>query len=157
MSDRLAEAMTPVAAALAVAVDEESADDVAALLTNLDTAELYALAVVLAAAVDPDKPLVRTTVAGLTKQCARRAALAFHLDVTDVMGESRRREVLDARAVTYYAAHLAGDNYSQIGRVMQRDHSTVMHGVSRVAATRRLRIVAEGIAQRLGWDREDVA
>lgn len=157
MSERLAQAMTPVAAALSVAVDEENADDVAALLTNLDTRELYALAVVLAAAVDPDKPLVRSAVSAITKRCARRAAQLFVLDVADVMGASRQRDVLDARAVTYYAAHLAGDNYSQIGRVMNRDHSTVMAGVSRVATTPRLRTVAEGIAERLGWDREEAA
>ncbi|HET7407353.1 MAG TPA: helix-turn-helix domain-containing protein [Mycobacteriales bacterium] len=155
MTDRLAQAMTPVAAALAVAVDEENPDDVAALLTGLDRQELYALTVVLAAAVDPDKPLLRATVAAATKKVARRAATAFDIDLDDVMGDSRRRDVLDARAVTYYAAHLAGDNYSQIGRVMNRDHSTVMTGCSRVAATARLRAVAEQIAARFGWEREE--
>lgn len=154
MSDRLAEAMLPIAAALTVAVDEEDRGEVAHLLQPLNTEQLYALAVVLAAHIDPDRPLVRY-VAAATKKAARVSARIFDLDVEDVLSTSRRKEVLDARAVTYYAAYLLGDNYSQIGRVMDRDHSTVMSGYSRVATSPRLRHIAERVAGRLGWRRED--
>ena len=157
MSDRLADAMYPVAAALAVAVDEEDAAAINDLLTTLDTNQLYGLAVVLAAHIDPDKPLIRSGIAGATKKAARHAAHAFGIDTAEVLSDSRRREVLDARAVTYYAAHLLGDNYPQIGRVMARDHSTVMHGYTRVGETPRLRNLAHQIAGRLGWTREDDA
>lgn len=153
--DRLANAMLPVAAAITIAIDEEDAAEIERLLTGLSTQQLYALAVVLAAHVDPDRPMVRRPAsAGATKKAARRAALAFGTDIEAVMGDSRRREVLDARAVVYYAAHLLGENYSQIGRVMSRDHSTVMHGYSRVGTTPRLRGIAEQIARDLGWDRD---
>lgn len=146
--------MVPVAAALAVAVDEHDPQTVADLIVNLDRNQMNALAVVLAAHIDPDKPLLRVGLPGATKKAARAAATAFNLNTAEVMGDSRRRDVLDARAVTYYAAHLLGDNYSQIGRVMSRDHSTVMHGYGRVGETPRLRAVAARIAETLGWSRE---
>lgn len=153
MSDRLARSMTPIAAALAVAVADHNADEVANLIVGLSRNQMNALAVVLAAHVDPDKPFKRVVIANATQKAASRAAVAFGLHPSEVMSTSRRREVLDARAVTYYAAHLAGDNYSQIGRVMDRDHSTVAHALSRVGTDRRLRRIAKRIARDLGWDR----
>lgn len=51
-NDGLAEAMRPIAQRLTSAVDNDRADQVQRILTALDTQELYALAVVLAAHVD---------------------------------------------------------------------------------------------------------
>jgi chromosomal replication initiation ATPase DnaA len=152
--ERLARTMLPVAAALAVAVDEEDAVAIAELITTLSRQQINALAVVLAAHVDPDKPLIRASVVGVTKKAARLSADAFSVDLVQVMGQSRRLEFIDARVVTYYAANLAGESYSQIGRIMQRDHSTVMSGCARVQQNGRLRRVAEQIATELGWNRE---
>lgn len=151
--DRLAAEMLPRAAALAVAVADEDATAIHNTLTALSTRELYALAVVLAAHVDADMPLQRRTPAGDALEAARHAASAFGVDLADVMGTVRRREVLDARAVAYYAAYLVGQNYSQIGRSMGRDHTSVMHGCARVGENPRLRTLAHRVAERLGWDR----
>jgi chromosomal replication initiation ATPase DnaA len=152
MSERRADEMLPVAAALAIAVDEEDTDAIERMLTTLSTNQLYALAVVLAAHVDPDRPFVRTDIAAATKRAARHAAELFDIEVADIFGDSRRREHSEARMVTYYAAQLAGDNYSQIGRVMNRDHTSVISGVTRVGETPRLRAIARQIAERLGWE-----
>lgn len=152
-SDNLAASMIPVAAGLAVAVDEDDAEVVEEILTTLSRQQLYALAVVLAAHVDPEKPLVRSDVAGATKRAAHRAAAFFQIELSALLGRSRYREVLNARAVTYYAAYLLGDTYSQIGRVLNRDHSSVMSGCARVSTDPQLREVAYAIARDLGWDR----
>jgi chromosomal replication initiation ATPase DnaA len=149
--DRLAASMIPVAAGLAVAVDEDDPDTVEEILTTLSTQQLYALAVVLAAHIDPEKPLVRADVAGATKRAAHKAAVLYQVDVTAIFGPSRYQDVTTARVVTYYAAHLLGDTYSQIGRVLNRDHSSVMSGVNRVGADQQLREVARAIARDLGW------
>lgn len=55
----LAQALLPDAAGLAVAVREESREEIAQRLASLDRHELEALAVVLAAMVDPDQPLAQ--------------------------------------------------------------------------------------------------
>ncbi|GHJ34275.1 hypothetical protein TPA0910_87080 [Streptomyces hygroscopicus subsp. sporocinereus] len=52
------EALMPVAAGLAMAVREETPAEVKARLHELDRHELEAVAVVLAAMVDPDRPLI---------------------------------------------------------------------------------------------------
>lgn len=52
--DQLAESMTHVAHRLAVAVDDHDPDRVTATIGDLDTLQLRALAVVLAAHLDPD-------------------------------------------------------------------------------------------------------
>ncbi|HKO27582.1 MAG TPA: helix-turn-helix domain-containing protein [Solirubrobacteraceae bacterium] len=82
------------------------------------------------------------------------AARTFGVTVADIHSPSRRREKVDARAVACYAARLLGYSYVAIGRHVDRDHSTVMHAVSRVGETPRLRGIAERIAGPLGWDRE---
>lgn len=53
----LADALVEKASALAVAVREETREEIAAHLSGLDRVELEALAVVLAAMIDPDKLL----------------------------------------------------------------------------------------------------
>jgi len=152
--DHLIDQMLPVAAALAVAVDGSDPSTVDDLLTTLSRHQLYALSIVLAAHIDPDRPFVRNHVATATKRAAHLAAGLFEIDVSAVLGDSRRREVLDARMTTYYAAHLLGESYSQIGRVMNRDHSSVINGVAKVGADPRLRTLAQQVAARLGWNRE---
>jgi len=154
-ADRRAEEMLPVAAAFAIAVDEEDTGEVQQILTTLSTNQLYALAVVLAAHVDPDKPLIRADIAGVTKRAARMAAAHFQVEQSAIFSDSRIREHATARLVTYYAAHLAGDSYSQIGRVLNRDHTAVISGVARVGSDPRLRDVARAIATELGWQRND--
>lgn len=159
MNERIVTEMLPVAAALAVAVDEEDPSTVEQLLTTLSKQQLYALAVVLAAHIDPDQPFTRREggVPGATKKAARKAAEVFQIHTALVMSEDRHRQVVDARVVAYYAAHLLGETYSEIGRVMNRDHTTVSHGCGRVGADPRLRAIATAIAIELGYDREDTA
>lgn len=152
MSDLLIKRAMPNAAALVDAVANEDQAEVAQVLTTLSTTELHALAIVLAAQVAPE-----TTEAEKMRRAVRLAAGAFGTTTTIVLGTSRVREAIDARAVAAYVGHLLGLSYSRIGREIGRDHSTVMHACGRVGETPRLRGVSHRIAEQLGWDREDGA
>lgn len=54
----------------------------------------------------------------------------------DVMGYCRTARVAAARQWVFYEAHKRGATYAGIGRVMKRDHTTVIHGASKEAARR---------------------
>jgi chromosomal replication initiation ATPase DnaA len=84
------------------------------------------------------------------------AAEKYGVDPAHVVGDQRRIEVLRARQVSCYAMHLLGMTYSHIGRVIHRDHSTVINSVARVGEQPRLRIAAQHIATDHGWDRNRV-
>jgi chromosomal replication initiation ATPase DnaA len=47
------------------------------------------------------------------------------------MGPARFRFVTVARFAVYKAMRIRGWSFSQIGQLMNRDHTTVMHGVTR--------------------------
>ena len=53
----------------------------------------------------------------------------IHPDV--IYGDDRTAFVCRARFGLYMALHLRGASKSQVGRIMRRDHSTVMHGLTR--------------------------
>lgn len=55
----------------------------------------------------------------------------FGVHYRDIMGPSRFRFVTVPRFALYKAMRMRGWSYSQIGRFMDRDHTTVMHGVTR--------------------------
>lgn len=62
-------------------------------------------------------------------QIIRMVSRFTKIPVEDIMGQSRRAEIARARHMTYLALFDAGAPYIHIGRIMGRDHSTVMHGV----------------------------
>ena len=55
------------------------------------------------------------------------------LTVEDMMGKSRKAEVVMARQVWWWYIRDRGCGYSEIGRLSGRDHSTVIHGVKRIS------------------------
>lgn len=151
--DRAIDAI-PTAAALIVAVDAGDPTEVADILTALDTDDLYALAVVLAAHIDPDRPLaMHGTQVSPIAACSRSAAAAFGIPMTAMRGDCpRTRDVLDARAVAIYAAKVCDPAaaWTAIGRYVGRDHSTVIHAHTRVGENDRLRRIAVRIADQVG-------
>lgn len=55
--------------------------------------------------------------------------LQYNVDFDVVMGASREQNATWARQAAYHALHLVGLSSSQIGRLLGRDHSTVLHGI----------------------------
>lgn len=160
MTTALTDALLPTAAALACAVADGDDPQVQDLLGDLDRPTLTALARVLAAHVDPDKPFTRNLngnappVAVAVRRAADRFGVPEHL----IFSTSRRQTVVDARAVACYAAHrLAGMSSPAVGRYINRDHSTVLYACSRVAADDRLRDIAEDLIPGLPPNRQDLA
>jgi chromosomal replication initiation ATPase DnaA len=84
-------------------------------------------------------------IATITDAAARCAGLK----VAHLVGTGRVTSVVRARRVAMSIAHERGFSYSEIGRALQRDHSTVMASVRALAhprghaATLRQRTVAE--------------
>ena len=54
-------------------------------------------------------------------------ASAFGQGAREIMSASRRRDVVAARAAIATILREAGYSLSRIGRVLKRDHTTVMH------------------------------
>ena len=46
-----------------------------------------------------------------------------------IYGPSKLRYVVQARQLVMYLAHKSGISYPVIGRALNRDHTTIMHGV----------------------------
>lgn len=72
---------------------------------------------------------------GLVERLAQRGLLelvderakAHHVTRTDVLGRSRTKSVAAARQAVYRGLRERGLSYPEIGRLLDRDHTTVMH------------------------------
>lgn len=150
--DRVTAAL-PHAAELVCAVTDHDDQAVAAVLHRLDRQQLYALAVVLAAHVpdtaplgDPRRTLTPERIAHLTlAETARR----YGTTIGDICSPSRVREVTEARAVAIAVMRNAGLTSVLIGRLVGRDHSTVLYAATRVGENAKLRRIALAIAHHL--------
>lgn len=70
------------------------------------------------------------------QRIAAASARALGLALPLVLGRCRRRAVARARHLAWYVAHeRCGYGYAGIGRLSERDHTSVLCGVKRVAAT----------------------
>lgn len=78
------------------------------------------------AEVDPPRP----SITEMLREEAVRSGLAF----ADLKGEARRQDIAHARQRVMLRASRAGFSAPQIGRVMGRDHTTVLHGISAALA-----------------------
>ena len=67
---------------------------------------------------------------------AEAVALLIGLTVDDIMGRRRGQPAVEARQLVMYVAWRRGFSKCAIGRAMDRDHSTVVHGI-RAEAERR--------------------
>lgn len=65
----------------------------------------------------------------------------------EVMGRSREGTLPNARHAVYWSLREAGLSLPAIGRVMDRDHSTVLSGIRKVDADPGLLTVAYALAQ----------
>lgn len=149
--DERAEHALPLAVDLVGAVTAADRDQVAAVLARVT--DWQALAVVLAAHIPSSvlaglkAELDEDTTAGLI---LNETADRFRVPVHRILSADRHRDVLDARAVAMAAMRYAGLSSPYIGRVMDRDHSTVLHAASRVGETARLRRIAVDLAALTG-------
>ena len=150
--DDRASAAIPTAAALVCAVADHDPEEVARVLAEVT--DWHALAVVLAghvpadsAILGPTGPLTHDDIAQvLLEETARR----FRITVDQIRSADRRREVTDARAVAMAAMRYAGLTSVFIGRVVDKDHTTVLYAASRVGENARLRRVATDLAAHVG-------
>lgn len=154
MSDERAEAVIPVAAALVQAVAGRDAHAIKVILGRRGL-DWKALAVLLANNVAIDSPLGSAmkeamTDDGIVAYAVRQAAATFDTTPEAVLGESRYRNVLDARAVAMSVCRLAALSSPTIGDRFGKDHSTVLYAASRVGENPRLRRIANRIAGPLG-------
>lgn len=132
----------PHAARLVCGVAAHDADETHDVLLSLDVDGLRALAVVLAASVDPDRPLGGLTRTETPAQLVGRIVLAVTIrtgvGVTAIYGRDRHADVADGRAIACWVASELGLGPSAIGRALDRNHATVMHAIDRVINTPRL-------------------
>lgn len=56
----------------------------------------------------------------------------YGISVEDILGHRRHYRMALARHVIAYILHLDGAGPSEIGGLLGRDHSTVLHGIKRV-------------------------
>jgi chromosomal replication initiation ATPase DnaA len=78
----------------------------------------------------------RNTPRELRMAVVERVALAHDVSVDEVMGRSVQRHISNARraAMQAIAAEFNDDSSVMIGRLFNRDHSTVLHALRKVAA-----------------------
>lgn len=130
------------------AVQDQDFGFVKYLLSEMSAKEARDAALHLASRV----PVAEPDETGLD-EILSAAATTFRVNRADILGQSRKHEILKARHVACYAAHLMGHSHSHIGREIGRDHSTVMSAVAKVGVTPVLRHAAERVARNAGWDR----
>lgn len=75
-------------------------------------------------------------------------AKAMRVTLADITGPSRFGPQMRARQVVCWVLHKRGQSYSQIGRRLNRDHTSIMNAVDRFEshATDRMRLIAEHFA-----------
>ena len=66
---------------------------------------------------------------GSMLEIAASVAGKHRLGVKDLKGQNKYRRVAQPRQEAMWEMHQAGYSYPQIGRFLNRDHTTVMHGV----------------------------
>lgn len=65
---------------------------------------------------------------------AEKAAKAFKVSPQSIFGHGRWQPLARARQAVMGEAHLQGLSYPRIGYVLNRDHTTIMHGAKRALA-----------------------
>lgn len=63
-----------------------------------------------------------------------QASIGMGVSPRIVMGNSRARPIARARQAIMHSLHLNGLSASEIGRILDRDHTTVIHGIRRATA-----------------------
>jgi chromosomal replication initiator protein len=64
----------------------------------------------------------------------------YYLSVDEVIGKSRKREIVKARFIAIYIIRMETDfKLSAIGRIFNRDHSTILHSIRIITNTLKLK------------------
>lgn len=130
------------AAALVCAVHDHDRPTCHRILSEASRDDLYAIAVILAASVREDDPLMaqyKPERLGYY-QIRDKVCEVLELDPDHLTG--RTRPCVRARQIIAWVCVSAGYSYSATGRLMGHDHTTIMHNVERVTTDRRLHDVA---------------
>ena len=150
------------ASALAIAAKNRdttrSKQTIENLLDGLDQAQLRDLVVVCAMFADTSALVGQSLQDPLepVELAIRACARLFRVTEEQMRSTERKQEVTEARQVAAYVAHrLFGIPSTDVGRMFNRDHSTILYSCGRVGETPRLRRIALDIAQRVGWERAD--
>lgn len=150
----------PRAAALAVTAPNRSTaagkDRIEQILNGLTIEQLRDLTITLALFTDTAALIGQSLSDPLepVELAIRATANRFGVTPDEMQSDDRRRELAEARQVAAYIAHrLFGISSPDVGKMLHRDHSTVLYSCTRVGETPRLRRVALDIAQRVGWHR----
>ena len=72
--------------------------------------------------------LIRCTVRSILDLVSAR----FSISLSEITGPSRRAELVEPRHVAMYLARLEGHSLPKIGRIVRRDHTTVLHGAEKI-------------------------
>lgn len=127
-------AFPPVVITPLVSVIDKEAERKAKLIEELQ-AEVVSLSTRMKAMVLEDQsPLARPS---RIKPVVIAVARYYGVTVQDIVCSKRHRKLVHPRQVAMYLAReLTGQTYPAIGRVMDRDHATIMSGVRRIAKLR---------------------
>jgi chromosomal replication initiator protein len=87
-------------------------------------------------------------------------AALYRVGASDILGRARTKSVSEARACVYLVARRCTRlSYPEIGRAMDRDHSTVLHGVGKAerlyAADKWFAAAVDGFIEKFGAMREE--
>ena len=74
---------------------------------------------------------------GIVASVIREVCAVSGVSEDRLRAKSRKAQIVALRRVAMYRAHEMGASYSQIARVFQVDHTTVMHHVRKEAEARR--------------------
>jgi chromosomal replication initiation ATPase DnaA len=72
---------------------------------------------------------VRLRILAIVEEVGQRTGFTL----AELRGRDRRHEIAQARFVAMYLAREEGATGAEIGRFFDRDHTSVMHGVARIA------------------------
>lgn len=159
--------MYETACQLICAVSDRDSGAVNATMRSLGRADLQNLAVMLAAMVPEESHTPANVIRARTRyiECtvpnqpdvlafehaADTVSSLFNVPLPDLFSTSRKQQVTQARLVLcWIASHVLGMNYSEIGRRLSRDHTTVIAACARVSKVPALRAKAAIVAGALG-------
>lgn len=76
---------------------------------------------------------------GVVSGIARAVSDATGIRLGEIMGQSRKRPIVEARHLVMFLARQQGITYTAIAAAMRKDHTTIVHGVRCEIARRRQR------------------
>jgi chromosomal replication initiation ATPase DnaA len=88
-------------------------------------------------AIEPRELVAYTSI----KTIISRAEREFDVTYTALVGKSRQRDIVNARYAVMYAGHRAGHSLEDVGRALNRHHTTVLHG--EIRATELAKIIPD--------------